>query len=299
MRALITGAEGQDGHYLTASLVSRGYDVVGTALLPEDGSHQQLDVTDADAVREVINRYVPDVVFHLAALSSVAIAEQQPDLAHAVNVGGVAHVLAAVVDIVPKCLLVNAASVEVFAVTSSVIDERSPLGGGNVYARTKQQALELVRDARASGVRATNAILSNHESAFRGPQFVMGKIGRGVAAISRGEQDSITMGNLDVERDWSFAGDICEGMAAVADAQFVGDVILASGTTVRLSEIVAAAFRAVGIDDWQAHVHTDPALVRTEGQVRRFDVTRAATELGWHASTPVDAWVGDLVRAFL
>lgn len=300
MRALITGAEGQDGHFLSWELRGRGHDVVMTALYPApDDGHHGLDVTDAAAVEALIVEMMPDVVFHLAAVSSVTYAEQNPELAHAVNVGGVANVLTALARFAPACLFVNASSVEVYAPATAPLVEESPLGGSNAYARTKQKALELVRAARRAGAPATNAILSNHESALRGPQFVMGKIGRGVAAVVRGDQPNVVLGNLDVERDWSYAGDICHGMVRIAELGYVGDVILASGSTVRLEDVVRVAFAAGGIADWQAHVTTDAALVRSEGLVRRLDVTRARTELNWQATTPLETWVGDIVRAFL
>jgi GDPmannose 4,6-dehydratase len=142
----------------------------------------------------------------------------------------------------------------------------------------------------------TNVLMSNHESPLRGPQFVTGKIARGVAAIARGDSQTLTLGNIDVQRDWSSARDIVRGMIQIMEQEFVGDVILASGFTRTLRDVVSAAFHSVGISQWLSYVVFDESLVRTEAAVRRLDVSRARTELGWVADTPLEVWIGEMVR---
>ena len=301
MRVLITGAEGQDGHYLSEMLTARGHDVIGGAVgqLPDNhplrmtGDCLHLDVTDPKAVMHVVSMVDPTAIIHLAAISNVPFAEENPEATRHVNVAGVANVLDAIRAHNPNIQLLNASTVEVFSPTDGLVTEDSPLGGTSVYARTKQEALELTR---SSGLCVANVLMSNHESPLRGPQFVTGKIARGVAAIARGESESLTLGNIDIQRDWSAATDIVRGMICVLDRGFVGDVILASGITRALRDVVTAAFASVGITDWKSYVSFDESLVRTEAAVRRLDVSRARNELDWSASTPLEEWIGDMVR---
>jgi GDPmannose 4,6-dehydratase len=153
---------------------------------------------------------------------------------------------------------------------------------------------------RERGVPVSNAILSNHESPLRDERFVTGKIARGVAAIVRGELEFLTLGNLDVEKDWSAATDIVDGLARIAALDEPTDVILASGKTTALHELVAAAFNAVEIGSWPEFVRIDENLVRpAEPLNRSFDVSRALNLLGWSARIPAESWMGNMVKAAL
>jgi GDPmannose 4,6-dehydratase len=295
-RALITGAEGQDGSYLTEILSHRGVDITATALHPVDARHIALDVTDAEAVKDLVAQVRPNVIFHLAAVSSTTVAQANPELAHSVNVEGLRHVLDAVKSAASDAHVINASSVEVFAPTSDLISEQSVLGGLSTYAKTKQEALQI---ARQSSQRVASVIMSNHESPLRGAEFVSGKIARGVAAIALGSASTIEMGDLTVQRDWSFAGDIVQGMVKVMDRRFTGDVILASGVTRPLRDLVAAAFAAVEIHEWIQYVRHSTDLVRSEASIRRFDVSRARGLLDWSADTPLELWMADMVNFHL
>lgn len=307
MKALITGAEGQDGYYLALELKSLGFEIHGStismAALPEGRSQMftvhELDVTDTKAVDALLIELLPDVLFHLAGISSVAFAQDNRELTFDVNVGGLQNILSSIKNHSPHTHLVNACSVEIFAPSEVIQNENSPLGGVNVYAESKQAGFLVVQDARADGLSASNAILSNHESPLRPDNFVTGKIAKGVAEISQGTRQEIVMGNLDVERDWSAAGDIVHGMVLLAQKRINDDVILASGTTTKLKDLVRLAFAAVGIENWQDYVVTDPALVRTEGRVRRLDVSKASRVLDWKASTTPEVWIAEMVHAHL
>ena len=149
---------------------------------------------------------------------------------------------------------------------------------------------------RDSGMKVTNAILSNHESYLRPDDFVTGKIALGVAKISAGLESKITLGNVDVEKDWSAASDVVHGLFKIAEKRFVGDVILASGTSTNLQDFIREAFAHVGILDWQSHLETDEALVR-KGEARQIqiDPSKAAEVLGWRVTTPMSVWVGEMV----
>lgn len=101
---LVTGAAGQIGTDLVRVLRARdGADaVVATDLTPcpevwGDGPCERLDVTDAAALDALVWRHDVGAVYHLASLLS-ATGERKPDLAWAVNVGGLRNVLGAARD---------------------------------------------------------------------------------------------------------------------------------------------------------------------------------------------------------
>ncbi len=306
MRALITGVAGQDGTLLSQLLLFKGWDVTGSRLPNEtlrsdhplnSGLVVELDVCDASAVLEMIRETKPDVIFHFAGITSVGFSIQNPELTHAVNVGGTQNIL----DAVKECeltdtLVINAASTEIFDKSSGVISETSPLGPQSPYAESKATAFQMCAKYRAAGIKVTNAILSNHESHLRTVDFVTGKIALGVARISAGLESKIALGNIDVEKDWSAASDVVQGLFQIAYQRFIGDVILASGTSTSLQSFIQEAFAHVGISDWQSCIDTDESLVRSgEAKHIQIDPSKAAEVLGWQATTPMSDWVGEMV----
>ena len=309
MRALITGVMGQDGTLLSAALINARWEVFGTHLASEEiptnhplynGNLTALDVADKDRVTEVVQDIAPDVIWHLAGITSVSFSIQNPELTFSVNVGGTQNLLDALAIHAPESLFIHAASTEIYDASSGVISETSPLAPRSPYAESKTLAYQAVIDSRAKGLRVTNAVLSNHESYLRSTDFVTGKIANGVAQISLGLQDSLPLGNIDVEKDWSSANDIVNGLIAIAEKSFVGDVILASGRSTSLIEILENAFAYVGIENWQDYVKTESALVRQgESKSIRVDPSRAAKVLGWQATTPTQEWVGQMVQHHL
>jgi GDPmannose 4,6-dehydratase len=309
MRALITGVAGQDGTLLSAVLVNKGWEVFGThfpnEVLPSDHALIQdsllsVDVTNAEQVSQVIQDVDPDVVFHLAGITSVSASIQNPELTMSVNVGGTQNLLDAIVVHSPDLLFIHAASTEIYDASSGVISESSELAPRSPYAESKAVAYQAVIAARANGLRTTNAVLSNHESYLRSTDFVTGKIANGVARINLGLQESLPLGNIDVEKDWSCANDVVNGLITIAEQGFVGDVILASGRSTSLIEILENAFAYVGIATWEDYVKTEGKLVRHgETKLIRIDPSRAATVLGWQATTPTNDWVGQMVQHHL
>lgn len=306
MHALITGVAGQDGTLLSDQLLARGWEVTGsklaTELLSRDhpmnfGSVVELDVIDSLAVSRLLAQKNPDVIFHLAGITSVAFSIKQPELTHQVNVEGTQNFLNALRDLnLFKTHFIHAASTEIYDAESGVITENSELLPKSPYASSKAEAFRNCVAARELGLRVTNAALANHESKFRSTDFVTGKIAAGVAQISLGLNDHISLGNLDVEKDWSSAADIIDGLIAIAEQEFIGDIILASGRSVTLSDFISEAFMAVGISNWQFYVSTDPGFVRLgETKKTQIDPAKARNVLNWHAITPLKAWVAEMV----
>lgn len=309
MRALITGVAGQDGTLLSAALIRNGWEVIGTHLpnetLPAEhalgpDSLAYLDVTDASQVIRIVQEVSPDVVFHLAGITSVSASIKDPELTFAVNVGGTQNLLDAVLRHAPDSLFIHAASTEIYDASSGVISESSELAPRSPYAESKASAYQAVITARTNGLRATNAVLSNHESYLRSSDFVTGKIASGVARIKHGLQDTLPLGNIDVEKDWSSARDIVGGLVEIAKQGFVGDIILASGKSTSLIEIIEKAFAYVGIQDWRGFVETESDLVRQgESKSIHIDPSYAAEAINWNVTTATDEWVGEMVQHHL
>jgi GDPmannose 4,6-dehydratase len=258
-------------------------------------------VTNSASVDEVIGSTKPDVIYHLAGITSVGFSIKEPELTKSVNVGGTLNVLESVrKHALTNTLVVHAASTEIFSDQEDVISELSEIDPRSPYGESKALAFDACLLARESGLKVTNAILANHESFLRPVDFVTGKIAHGVASISLGMQSDLVLGNIDVSKDWTAASDVVEGLVLIAERDYVGDVILSSGVSTNLTDIIREAFKCVGIENWQDFVKSDATLVRSgESKSIQIDPSKAFAELGWKTSTQTSQWVGEMVQYHL
>src|SRR5204862_8244999 len=143
------------------------------------------------------------------------------------------HVLAAIKDVVPKCRLYFAGSSEMFGKVAEVPQtENTRFHPRSAYGISKVAGFDLTRNYReAYGMHASNGILFNHESPRRGFEFVTRKITRAVAAIKKGRQDALYLGNLDAQRDWGYAPEYVEGMWRILQQPVGDDYVLAKNET--------------------------------------------------------------------
>lgn len=309
-RALITGITGQDGTYLSRLLIERGYEVHGL-VKPGDGADvlvgsiaHEADLRDTDALRTLVAAVEPDELYNLGGLTSVAGSWNDP--VETVQVTGAS--VAALLDGAWRLheagrpiSFVQASSAEMFGVAEQVPqNEATPIAPVSPYGAAKALGHFLVRAFRERGLRASSAILYNHESPIRPETFVTRKITAGAVRIARGQQDRLALGNLDAERDWGWAPDYVEAMRLMAQHPTGGDFVIGTGVSHTVRDFVAAAFHAAGVDDWQSYVEVDPAFLRATDPVRQLaDSAKARHELGWAPTVGFDELVARLVRADL
>jgi GDPmannose 4,6-dehydratase len=155
-------------------------------------------------------------------------------------------------------------------------------------------------------------ILFNHESPRRPRNFLTQKVAHGAACAALGIKDSpmlnelgqpivkngkLALGNLNVARDWGFAGDFVQAMHLVLQQDKPEDFVIGTGELHTLENLCNAAYDCVG-RDWRESVFSDPALVRPLEPGRAVaDCTKARTQLGWQPSVPFEAMVEEMVRA--
>ena len=310
--ALITGVTGQDGYYLSELLIRQGLSVHGLlrpdaradGLLPQVAAHRA-ELTSVESLAEVLDSVRPDLVFHLAGISSVAASWQEPVAATRVNALSTAALLDACLRTQDRTgsrlALVNASSCEIFAgAPDSPQTEATPLRPMSPYGASKAFGHNLCQVYRAKGLQTSNAILYNHESPRRPERFVTRKITRAVADIAAGRRDRLTLGDMTVRRDWGWAPDYVDAMYRMARHDGGDDFVVATGVAHSISEFVAAAFAAAGIAEWEPHVETDAAFLRPADQAAMIgDATKAAEVLGWRPTVSFDEIVTTMVTSDL
>ncbi|MFC3149130.1 GDP-mannose 4,6-dehydratase [Piscinibacterium candidicorallinum] len=332
--AIVTGITGQDGAYLTALLLSKGYKVYGTYRrtssvsfwrLDELGlrEHDRLelvehDLTDLGSSVRLLDRCKPDEVYNLAAQSFVGVSFDQPiTTAHITGLGAV-HLLEAIRIVDRRIRYYQASTSEMFGLVQQVPQtEQTPFYPRSPYGVAKLYAHWMTVNYRESyGLFAASGILFNHESPLRGKEFVTRKITSGVAQIVHKKLDCLELGNLDARRDWGFARDYVDGMYRMLQTVESGTYVLATNRTETVRSFVTMSFAAAGIDlEWHGagvdeqgrDAKTGKVLVRINPRFHRpaevdlliGDASHAEAALGWKATTSLEQLCKSMVEADL
>ena len=306
--ALITGVSGQDGSYLAEFLRGRRYRVVGTtrdvarAKSSEyskafDGVELVENALDSRTlIAELLARVAPDEIYHLAGPSRVGASWSDPAGTLLGIVMPTILLLEAMVAEVPSAKFFVAGSCDTFAPEDHAQDESAPRAPESPYGRAKLEAEEVVRRYRDEhGVFAVTGILFNHESPRRGPSFVSRKIAQAVARISRGDGQPLSLGTIDVRRDWGFAGDHVRAMWSMLQQKDPMDVVIGTGEAHSIRDFYELAFRRVGLNG-KDHVVVDESLIRPgDAPLRLANPARARSRLGWTPEVDFERLVAMMV----
>ena len=297
-RVLMTGITGQDGSYLAELLLEKGYEVHGlirrptslevSPFKPSDRLVLHLgDLTDGNALTQLLRTIRPDEVYNLAAQSVVSLSFEQPEYTVNVTAVGAVRLLEAIrVNKIPAKFY-QASSSEMFGnTTESPQKETTPCHPQNPYGAAKLFAHWFTQHARTTyGIFACNGICFNHESPRRGLSFVTRKITWGLASILAGRQRKLSLGNLEAKRDWGYAKEYVEAMWRMLQQPEADDYVIATGQTHSIREFLQEAFSYKGLR-WEDYVDVDPALYRpAETFVSVGNASKARARLGWEPTT--------------
>lgn len=298
--ALIFGVSGQDGAYLSQLLLNKGYQVFGTSRDAPGGSFLNLkrvgvleqvrilssSPEDFRSVFMAIKTSQPDEVYFLAGQSSVGLSFEQPAETIQSFTLGTLNILEACRMMDKPIKQYHAGSSECFGDTAGIAaSETTPFNPRSPYAVAKASAFWLVNNYReAYDLFACTGILFNHESPLRPSRFVTQKIVLTAKRIASGSTEKLTLGRIDISRDWGWAPDYVEAMWLMLQQQRPDDYVIATGHTFSLQEFVKTAFDLLNLD-WREHVIQESNYFRPSDIVMSCaDPRKARDQLGWVAS---------------
>jgi len=310
--AFITGISGQDGSYLADLLLSKGYTVHGLLRRSSSFNTSRLehhinnfevynkkfflhygDLSDYNALYNIISKSNPDEVYNLGAQSHVKVSFDMPVYTGEIDGVGTLHVLEAIKEyqkIAGKQIrYYQASSSEMFGKVQEVPQKettpfypRSPYGCAKVYGHWLT-----VNYRESYDMHASCGILFNHESPRRGETFVTRKITRAIGRIYYGLQSNLHLGNLEALRDWGYAGDYVEAMWKMLQQDTPDDYVIATGKMISVKEFCHYAFDLVGLD-YNKYIVVDPKYFRpSEVDELLGDSSKAREKLGWMPKTDV------------
>ena len=254
---------------------------------------------DFRSVLQTVTRVAPDEIYNLAGQTSVGLSFEQPvETIESIAIG-VLNMLEAIRFVEQPIRLYNAGSSECFGDTGSEqASEATPFQPRSPYAVAKACAHNLVANYReAYRMHACTGILFNHESPLRPERFVTQKIVRAACRIASGSGENLSLGNLDIHRDWGWAPEYVEVMWLMLQQKQLQDFVIATGRSVSLEYFVARAFANVGLE-WRQHVRLDSTLLRpSDIRYGSADPSRAMRLLGWQATLQVDDVIDAMCRA--
>ena len=335
--ALITGITGQDGSYLAELLLEKGYEVHGIkrrassfnteridhlhAYRGEDQTRMHLhygDLTDSSNLNRLIEKVHPTEIYNLGAQSHVKVSFEVPEYTAEVDAVGTLRLLDAIRETGVNCRFYQASTSELYGevqevpqTVSTPFHPRSPYGVAKLYSYWIT-----INYREAYGLHASNGILFNHESPRRGPTFVTRKITRAAAAISKGRQDCLYMGNIDARRDWGYAKDFVEGMWRMLQQDAPDDYVLATGEMHTVREFIEHAFALVNMPiAWKGNAEDETGIDQNSGKtVVRIDPqyyrpaeveqllgnpAKAREKLGWEPQVKFSGLVELMLKADL
>jgi GDPmannose 4,6-dehydratase len=332
--AVITGITGQDGAYLAALLLDKGYQVFGAYRrtssvnfwrIEELGIDQhpnlhllEFDLTDLSSCIRLLQSTRPREVYNLAAQSFVGASFDQPIATTEITGTGALHLLEAIRIVDPSIRFYQASTSEMFGkaqafpqVESTPFYPRSPYGVAKLYAHWMT-----INYRETYDLFACSGILFNHESPLRGREFVTRKITDSVAKIKLGKLDLLELGNLDAKRDWGFAKEYVDGMWRMLQADVPDTYVLATNRTETVRDFATMAFQAadyriewrgsgqqeIGVDaaSGKTLVQVSPTFYRpSEVQLLIGDPSKAKAQLDWSASTTLEELCQMMVQADL
>jgi GDPmannose 4,6-dehydratase len=315
-KALITGILGQDGTYLARRLIGKGCEVHGLIRLPFSREEERVrrrftpeemarlhfhtgSLEDPLSLINVLQQSNPDEVYHLAGVSDSRQSFLIPEQTLQSITIGTLRILEAGRLQNPAIRFFLASSCEIFgAPEQSPQNEQTPRRPVTPYAIAKHAADQFARLHRENyGQFVSVGILYNHESPLRPANYLSCRVAKSVAAIKKGLQQKLRLGDLQAQRDWSDARDVVEGFWLALQAAHPDDYIFASGATRTVREFVETAFAAAGLKA-EEHIESEPAFpppAVTAGLCG--NPSKAEKLLGWKRSWTFPDTVADMVNA--
>ena len=291
MRALVTGARGFVGSWLTSHLVECGDDVVAI--------DHEVEITDADAVRAAMAEAAPDVVYHLAALTNVGRSWSDPGEVLRVNAMGTLYVLEGARSCAHPPRVLVTSSAEVYGAVppeSLPVTEEAPLAPVTPYAAAKVAAEYLgVQAHLAYGLPVVRTRPFNHVGPGQSAAFVVSALAeRIVDARGRGAT-SILVGNLTARRDLTDVRDVVRAYRLLAERGVSGEVYnVCSGRDISIADVAAQLQQLAGTE---LRLELDPSLARpVDVPVVRGDPAKLHEATGWEPTFTLDRTLLDVLE---
>lgn len=277
MTALIFGSNGQDGLYLSSLLTAKGINVTG---ISRSGNWTKGDVSDHALVTAIIKEKRPDFIFHLAANSTTAHDAWLEN--HRTICDGTLFVLEAVRQHSQHTKVFISGSGLQFENHGRPISETDPFHAGSPYAVSRIQSVYAARYYRSLGVHCYVGYFFNHESPQRTERHMSKKVASFAKRVAGGNNEKLTIGDITVKKEWTFAGDTVEAVWKLVSQTQSFEAVLGSGKAYSIEEWLDACFTLIG-KDWKSYIQLNKSFKAEYDILVSNPVT--IKRMGWEPQT--------------
>lgn len=286
MNALIFGANGQDGYYISELCKAKGINPIS---ISRSGNRIHGDVSDYQTAEQLIKDYMPSYIFHVAANSTT-----RHDVLfenHATISTGTLNILESVYRHSRNSKVFITGSGVQFVNDGNPISEKTPFEAGSPYSIARIQSVYAARYYRTLGIKVYVGYLFHHESPLRKPNHVSQKVVQTVKRIAGGSDEKLNIGDLSVEKEWTFAGDVAEGIMTLVEQDNISEAVIGSGKTYSIQDWIETCFSILDLD-WRKyvvqtenfqseykHLVSDPALMYSLGWKAKTSLSELATRM--------------------
>lgn len=246
MKAIIFGANGQDGFYLDELLRADKYEVIKIAR-----SSTEADILDFDSVCKLIKTHTPHYIFHLAANSTTrheALFEN-----HATISTGTFNILEAVKNYSPLTKVFISGSGLQFVNKGNPIKETDVFEARDAYAVSRIHSVYAARYFRRLGIKVYVGYFFNHDSPRRSERHMAKKIAAFAKRVGNGSEEKLEIGDINVIKEWTYAGDIVKGIQTLVQQDDVYEANISSGKGYAIKDWLDVCFRLVG-KNWKEYI---------------------------------------------
>ena len=305
MRSLVIGGAGFVGKYLARYLLELKHEVIITKMPMEEARVEgaavyDLDILDKATVAELLEKISPDLVFHLAAQSSVSMSWKNPQQTVDVNVKGSVNVLDGLRSMKKKARILLIGSGEEYGQvipSETPVCETSPLRPGNIYAATKACQNMIGRIyAQAYGMNLVMVRAFNHIGPDQSPVFAAADFCRQAALIESGMQEAvIRVGNLEAKRDFTDVRDVVHAYVLLAEKGQAGETYnVGSGHAVSIGDVLKLVLKQSAVE---IQVEVDEEKLRpVDVPIMEADVRKVWRDVGWKAQIQLEQTIGDMME---
>jgi GDPmannose 4,6-dehydratase len=256
-----------------------------------------LSLVDLSDMINVIKKHNPIEIYNLSGQSSVSLSFAQPHNTMESIIMGTLNFLEAIRFSNKDIKFYNAGSSEMFGSSSEKVTEKTRLSPQSPYAVAKAASFfEVANYREAYGLYSATGILFNHESPFRGDNFVTKKIIRAAVKIGQGSLDKLELGNIFIKRDWGWAPEYMEAAWKMLQLPAAQDLLIASGETNSLESFLDIAFNYFNLN-WKDHVITKDSLIRPSDLDAIYaDPSKALQVLNWKSKVSFEKIVTNMIE---
>lgn len=249
MTSIIFGANGQDGFYLSQLLRDKGHTIIG---ISNHGEFLRTNITNYDAVADLIHQHKPDFIFHLAANSTTrhnAMFEN-----HATICTGTLNILEAVKNLSLQTKIFISGSGLQFKNNNEPIKETDEFEARDAYSVSRIQSVYAARYFRNQfGIKAYVGYLFNHDSPRRTEGHMAKKVSEAAIRISNGSIEKLEIGDIKTIKEWTFAEDVVEGIWTLINQDKVYEANIGSGIGYSIEDWLNECFGYYKLN-WKEHV---------------------------------------------